>query len=196
MRIETIAARLMIISLSIGGMLGALLPVLAESDNQLNNPGFEDGQGGWTFNNGASTGQTKIEEVTGAEGKEVRTGQKALRIRNPTGTTHLYQNRAGHADQPCSFSFWARSDGKPESKLSVCLYLYGKGNNFLTSQAIPLLRADGSPASPDDLKAEWRGFRAKVKVDTDQTPAADYFALAFVINGDVVLDEVVLVATD
>lgn len=196
MGIENIPMRIMVLSLLTWGIPGAILPARAEGDNLLNNPGFEDGQAGWIFNNGASTGETKIDAVTGAEGKEVRSGEKALRIRNPSGTTHLYQAKVGYSDQSYKFSFWARSDGKPESKLSVCLYLYGKSNSYLGSQNIPLLRADGSPSSPDDLKVEWRGFRAKIKVDTDQTPAADHFALAFIISGDVVLDEVVLLPAD
>lgn len=194
-----IVMRVLILLLSMLWVLGGASSVRAEGENLVNNPGFEEGQAGWTINTTreASTGGNPVEVVTGAEGKEVRYGLQALRIRSPSGVRHLYQGRrVGYADQSYKFSLWARNGGDPAKKstIGVCLYLYGKDGTHLGSQNVTLYIADGSVAPPEGLKPEWQEFRTKIKVDEQKTPAANRFSLAFVISGDVVLDEVVLIS--
>ena len=168
----------------------------AESENQINNPGFEEGQAAWTISTSREEGSgNPVEVVVGTAGKEVVRGTQALRIRSPKGNRSIYQaRRAGDADQGYKLSIWARKgDPSVPSTISAHLTLIAKDGNHVGSQTVTLYAKDGSAVSPESLKAEWQEFRAPVKVDEEKNPKAARFWLSIDISGDVVIDEIVLI---
>ena len=162
--------------------------------NILKNGDFEAGAAEWSLNPAMSPAELVV--VSGQPGREVHGGRKALLVRNHGGSSHVCQGE-GKAGVDYELTFWARggapataSDGsKLTPKVSVAVYVYGKpeengGRNvFLT----PLAKYGATP-----LGADWQKFQLPVKVVDAEVPGAKIFSLAFGVQGEVVLDDVVL----
>ena len=176
------------------GFLTVTPGALEGAQDVLRNGGFEEGAAGWSLN--PAVAPAELEVISGEAGEAVHGGAKALMVRNRGGSSHIHQS-GGQANVDYELRFWARAGAPVRNaegaavtpKVAVTVYLYGKpeennGRNvFLSNRLQRNLQRVG---------AGWQEFRLPLRITDADAPGVKTFNVVLCIEGEVVVDDVVL----
>ena len=158
--------------------------------NRLSNGSFEDGLSPW--GNNISPATTEI--VTGDPNGKVRSGRKAVRLRNEKKVwAHFYQSTRHPEGRIYELSFWARAGetviiaGQPvQPAVEAYVYEYGNPDREGGSKFMQTTRILISQPVTD----QWRQF--KLRFTNSQALGVRDFSVALGMQGEVVFDDAVL----
>ena len=169
-------------------LFSTVLTCSADEGNLLKNGSFEEGIDGWHLN--STFESAVIDVVSGQPGKEVRGGNKAVRITNSGAQSHFHQV-GGLAGRLYELTFWARAGSDFRSSVSAYIYEYGHPDAIVRQRGRFKFIRTVQKTTPMTIGSHWQEFTVPIQMGNDLA-GATHFNIAIGIKGDVVLDNIVL----